>query len=246
MIVLDIPTYIYINTSTYRGHIQLSVEIFVCKAAWKALVVCSPWRASSKRNTHHTHAADTHTHAHTNTHTRAQHVLKVVEASRRVAASLTAAALPSQYFIWHLNQILLVFCCHSRRRLPRTPTEAATATATELATASTTTTTTTTATLILPRLDTQTVHEYLSTCSQTLFSAHTHTRTLAQPRSVIDLCLYLANLAGESPAVNPGDASTRRMRNIRPGKHDTSCANNASARAKQSERGRERERERWQ
>lgn len=172
-------------------------------------------------------------------------MLKVVEASRRVAASLTAAALPSQYFIWHLNQILLVFCCHSRRRLPRTPTEAATATATELATA-TASTTTTTATLILPRLDTQAVHEYLSTCSQTLFSAHTHTRTLAQPRSVIDLCLYLANLAGESPAVNPGDASTRRMRNIRPGKHDTSCANNASARAKQSERGRERERERWQ
>lgn len=62
-------TYIYINTSTYRGHIQLSIEIFVCKAAWKALVVCSPWRASSRRNTHHTHAADTHTHAHTNTHT---------------------------------------------------------------------------------------------------------------------------------------------------------------------------------
>lgn len=181
---------------------------------------------------HTPHTRRRHAHAHTNT--RAQHMLKVVEASRRVAASLTAAALPSQYFIWHLNQILLVFCCHSRRRLPRTPTEAATATASELATASTTTTT---ATLILPRLDTQTVHEYLSTCSQTLFSAHTH--TLAQTRSVIDLCLYLANLAGESPAVNPGDASTRRMRNIRPGKHDTSCANNASARAKQSERGRE-------
>lgn len=159
-------------------------------------------------------------------YTRTQHMLKVAcrVAASLAAAAAAAAALPSQYFIWHLNQILLVFCCHSRRRLPRT------------------TTATTTATLILPRLDTQTADEYLPTCSQTLFCTLAHTRTHTHTRSVIDLCLYLANLASESPAVNPWDASTRRMRNIRPGKHDTSCANNA--RQAECERQREREKHR--
>lgn len=163
-------SFIYINTYTHGGHIQLSIEILVCKAASLCVfAVACLVGAQHTPNTRRRHA-----HAHTGT-AYAESCWSV--ASRRVAASLTAAALPSQYFIWHLNQILLVFCCHSRRRLPRTPT----ATATELATA--TASTTTTATLILARLDTQTVHEYLSTCSQTLFSAHAHTRTHTQSRT---------------------------------------------------------------
>lgn len=61
---------IYINTDTYWGHIQLSIEIFVCKAAWKALVVCvCVFGVACLVEAQHTpNTRRRHAHAHTHTH----------------------------------------------------------------------------------------------------------------------------------------------------------------------------------